>query len=180
MKEKKRVRVSDVVMTIVACVAGLFIIGVAVYNAVINDKFWEMSLFQVMTLLATIFLAFFLSQKLTDDRRREAKAESLLLIIQQELQDSRFTDMNSQEDVEYVGIKNRRIANTIDCLKKISSRVGITEGVGIIKEKFDRYEELYGNHVTDLVHLQSSKIDFENIVVCIKDECERMIVSFYE
>lgn len=180
MKQKKSVRVANDVMKNVVWGAGLFIAAVAAYNIVVNDKFWEMSLFQVMTLTATIFLAFFLSQKLTDDRRREEKAESLLMIIQEELQDPRFTDMNSQEDIDYVGIKNRRIANTIDCLQEISDKVGITEGVGIIKNKFESYEELYGNHVADLVHLQSSKIDFENIIVCIKDECERLIVSFYK
>lgn len=49
----------------------------------------------------------------------------------------RFTDINSQEDIDYVGIKNRRIANTIDCLQEISNKVGITEGVGIIKNKFE-------------------------------------------
>lgn len=49
-------------VTIVAIVLVVITVGVGVYNAITNNKFWDVSVAQVLTLVVTILIAFWATQ----------------------------------------------------------------------------------------------------------------------
>lgn len=161
---------------IVVCIG---IISLAIYNMTSNTEFFKASISNLLTVTVSIVFAFFFTQRLTDDRKKKQVAESLVQKIQNEISDSRFCNIETQSDVDYIGIKIRTISNNIECLKQISKKLKIVEEVNYIDKKFENYENLYGNHMSQIEHLKNSSIDFKNNIECIDSKCTYIIIKFY-
>lgn len=170
---KIKVLIAEIVFIII-------IIVLALYNMFTNEMFFNVSVFQVLTLSATVLLTFYFAHQMADNRRAIDMAEKIINKIREEISDCRFYNINTQSDVDYIGIKNRTIANNIDCLMILSKKLKIEEDVKYILDKYNQYETLFGNHITQITHLQNSSVDFKNIIECIDDKCTYITTGFYK
>lgn len=66
----------------IAFVLAAATVGVFIYNAICNCKFWEASIAQVLTLLVTILIAFWATQFKNDQRSAKTHAEKVIAKIQ--------------------------------------------------------------------------------------------------
>jgi hypothetical protein len=158
----------------------VLILCLAIYNMIFNDEFFRINVFNILTLAATVMFAFYFTQGMTDDRRAKEMAEKLLRKIQGEISDSRFCNICCEQDIEYLRIKIRTVANDIDCLVQVGQRLDINEETKDISEKFNAYEMLFGNHISQLEHLKNSRVDFKNNLYLVDNKCTYIITSFYK
>ena len=157
----------------------LLILGAAIYNIIYNKEFFTVNIFNILTLAATVMFAFYFTQGISDDRRAREMAEKLLRKIQEEISDRRFCNICCEGDIEYIRIKTRSVANDIDCLVRLGQRLDIDEETKYILEKFNAYEALFGNHISQLEHLKNSRVDFQNNLDLVDNKCTYIITSFY-
>lgn len=157
----------------------MIIIILAIYNVIYNGDFFVINVFNILTLAATVMFAFYFTQGMTDDRRAREMAEKLMRKIQEEISDSRFCCICCEQDVEYIRIKIRSVANDIDCLVRLGQRLEIEEETKYIKDIFSAYETLFGNHITQIEHLKNSRVDFQNNIELVDNKCTYIITSFY-
>lgn len=137
---------------------GLFIIAIMIINIFNNDKFWEINVFNGITMLWTVGMSFILTQGFSKYQR---KSEIMLKLIQELLTiiDEAKTCNLAQgcATKESILMQNRQINNQIALISNHANKFGIDKDLSFISEKFKEYEEFVGEHIEDLQYLSQSR-----------------------
>lgn len=161
-------------------ILSIAIILLGIYNIKNNQEFMYTSAYQVLSLIFAIIFGFYYTQRINNQKNSKDATVRLILNIQTLLSDKRFRTICCEEDVDFVKMKLRTVANKIDCLESFSKKLKIQEEFIYIKKKFDEYEEFIGNHVSDLMYLKKSEKELSNFSELIDNKCDYIVVSLYK
>ena len=138
---------------------GLTAVGIIVlcfYNNSNNSQFWQINIFNGITMLWTVGLSFLVTQTFS---RYQRKTDVLIKMLQ-ELLDSisehKTCQISPNAKPEDILMQNRQIKQRIGLIGKYAQKFGIKDELSFIESKFKEYEETVSEHITDPSYLAQS------------------------
>ena len=156
----------------------VFICGVISIQQQGVKAFCSMNLGDVLSIVITGIVLFNLTNIISAKGKKTEIFVELIEKLQSNLQNEKMYNINSEDDIDFVRLRIRKISNNISCIQTME--MGKTDKqVEYIANKFKDYEDKFSNHITDLGYLQKSKIDFKNDMDLIDNKCDEIIVELY-
>ena len=149
----------------------------------VNGKkiFWNINIGQVLTILITGIVFFNITNVISSRTKKNDKFMELVEKLQKNLEDERIIHINSQEDVDFVKIRTRKLANIVNCMKSMEiNNEHVEKHIEYIDSRLNDYEEITTNHINDIEHLKKSAKDLENKVELIDSRCDEIKVELYK
>lgn len=140
-----------------------------------NPDFWNANIVQVLTLVISIFLSFFLVQRFTDRRRKTDCYEEILNYIQETICLNINIFSNSQEAL----LLQKSVANKIKHLKDHSFKE-VKDDLQYIENEFTELRQLYSNHKQSDAELQSIQHDLTRHKTNISDKIDKIMLTLYD
>ena len=159
-------------ISIAAIVVILFCIFLVLKNWK-GAEFFSAKLTDVITILVGVVIAIFITERLTDQRRRNDCIEHIIIEIENFVTD----DTNFVID-KSTYIKQGSCANRIKYLKD-AGFADIKGDIEFIETNFQNIRDLYSNHNQDEDALQSVKVDMDKHRTNIVDKCSKIRVGLY-
>lgn len=173
-----------VVVAVIICGALAIAIFTGIYNFFNNCQFMDSSITQVLTLIVTIGVAFWATQYKNDLRKTKENAESVIEKLQTIVSNECFYSIPANGNVEEVkkniNCTNRKINNCIDILEQYASTLKFENDIKYIREQFESYKRITGDHILDLDYLSKSELEFRRIADNIDTKCDYIILSLYK
>lgn len=157
---------------------GILVLGIC--NYINNEKFWEASICQVITLLMAILITFYATQYKNDQRKLKDYAETVIRKIQSIIVDERFIYFNVNTDNKTVTMANRKLNNYISILNEYSEKLGFKEEAKYIADQFKEYRDIVDEHLADKDYLSKSSQTFQKYAENIEQKCEYIILNLYK
>lgn len=140
----------------------------------------EASFSTCLSLLAVIGISFFLSQRLTDKRKQRDIMLKVVESLEALVADPRLYKITMDTTEQEILMRNRVISNRISILEQCPSKVGISEQVRFIREKFREYEDFVGDHIQNLAYLTESEKELRRPVELIDHKTYELMLKLYE
>lgn len=160
-----------IIKFLIIIVVGLSIGGIALYNAFVNPKFWEIQIGQVLTLYVAIVVSYALVQWRNTDSHKNEKIDDLVYKIQVMISDENLMKADSDSSQQLNLMIHRSIAKKIQYVKD-SNVKEIEQEVSEIESNFTILRELYSNHMKDQEYLDKSTYEINNRIKLIDDSCD--------
>lgn len=164
-------------------VAVLVVAGLNIFVFKTTD-FWEINIFQVITLFVAIMLAFWATQRKSDERQIKEQIEKITEKIQSEVSSSSFVVFKSTDDStevqKRITMTPRKLTNCISVLKEYSTKIDIMEDVKYIEEQVRGYRDFVSVHVGDLEYLSKSETDLRRYADNISSKCDSIVLKLYK
>ena len=157
----------------------ILLVILIVYNINNNYSFFEVSLSSFLTLFTAIFISFYLVQKNTDQRYQKQIYCNLLSDIQKIVTDPATYIFNKNTDTKEITTRKRTLSNYLRLVDAHSGRFGLEKEVNFIFDKFKEYEDLIGNHLTDISYLEKSKEELQRPLDLINSKLYEMMLKLY-
>lgn len=171
-------------------IAELFLIVIIFVIAVLNifvfetPDFWEMTIFQVITLLVAIIIAFWATQRKSDERKIKEQIEKITEKVQSEVASTAFVIFNSTDnpyDVQRrITMATRKLSNCINVLREYSTIINIRDEVQYIDEQVRGYRDFVSVHVGDTEYLSKSETDLRRYADNISSKCDSIVLKLYK
>lgn len=179
MKTKKKV-VSGVVFFLI-----LAVVVLSVTSAIIDTKFWSITISQSLTLIVAIVIAFGAVQFLNDERKVKEQAERIIDKIQTIVTNTSFYVFKGTGSIDQVTRENRmacrKLSNCIDLLKdEYAGCFNFQEEADYIYYEYKQYNELVSEHITDLEYLSKSENILRKHAENINSKCDRVLAKIYK
>ncbi len=160
----------------IICIA---LIAFAIYNAIVNEQFWNASAINIVTVFIGIVISFFLVQRKNDERKQKDILLDLILKLQLQVCDEKTYDLSGQTQAE-ITMRNRDISNKIQILKDTADIFSTQSDVDFVASKFEEYLEFIGNHINELDYLSRSQKDLKRPLDLINNKLFSMAISLYK
>lgn len=167
-----------VVNYIILAVIISLLIAFAIYNINNNDAFFTASLVNIITIAIAVFVSFYLVQKRTDERKRKDILLSLLTKLQSVIEDEKTYNFDAQSKDE-ITMRKRDISNWIKILEDANPPYIKDEDVKFIREKFDEYSDIIGNHIDDLDALRKLKKDLKRPIDLMESKIVKIELDIF-
>lgn len=138
-----------------------------------ESSFFSASAIDILTILLGVVIAFYLTERMNDKRRRNDCIEHIVSEIEQFVSD----DNNFRVDKGTL-MRHASCANRIKYLNDASFS-DIREEIKFVDSKFNEIRELYSNHSKSQEELDTVKIDIDKRRDNIVDKCCKIRVSLY-
>lgn len=152
--------------------SGVVLFGLIAYN-IFSTTFWKMSFVDIITIGLAVFLSFYLTENLNDERRRNDCIEHIIIEIEQMMYED---EMFSRSKKTF--IRQASCANRIKYLKNAHFQ-DIQEDIGFIEREFQEIRDLYSNHNQTDKKLNDVRGDFERHRDFICDKCNKIRMGLY-
>ena len=167
------------VILIIAIVLSLAVLGVTIKNICCNSSFWNISISECFGLLIGVWITFFIVE-LRNDKRRQKDLfidllQSLKLLID-EKSSYDFSDANQSE----IWMRKRTIKLKIDLISNYSKKFSIEKYAKQIEEKYEEYEAVIDNHITNIDLFVEIKIDLHRPLDLMSQKITEVILSLYD
>lgn len=139
-----------------------------------NEEFWSASIVDIATIVIGVLIAFFLTERYTDTRRRNDCIEHIILEIEEAVSSE---SIFSIDRVTY--LKQQSCANRIKYLKD-AAFPDLLKDIEFIETNFDSMRDLYSHHNSSADDLSSVYLDMEKHRDNITDKCCKIRVELYK
>lgn len=175
MKTKKVLSIIGISMVL------LFIVGIAIYNIVVNKTdFLDASIYQVLSLLFAITITYLLTQKKNDERRKNDMLDKMILGIQKDISEKSLVRYETEEEQTIALLQQKSLANRLEYLKDKKTCADIADEVDYISREMEHLREFYGSHMKDKDYMEKSSADIEKYIVNITDKCFYIRLKLYD
>lgn len=171
---KNRRIVKYIILIVILALLGAF----AIYNIICNDSFFTASLANIITIAIAVFVSFYLVQRWTDERKRKEIFLSLLTKLQSVIEDENAYNFDAQSKDE-ITMRKRDISNWIKILEDANPPYIKDEDVKFIREKFDEYSDIIGNHIDDLDALRKLKKDLKRPIDLMESKIVKIELDIF-
>lgn len=142
-----------------------------IYNLLNNDKFFEASLMQILTLFVAIFISYFLVQQKNDNRRKVDFINRTLHEVMLLLEDEKLLDSDRKKTL----VIQKSIANRLQAIEKNSFKE-IKQDMDYVVKEFEEIRELYSNHTDNLGEVE---MDINRHKINISDKCIKIEAELF-
>ena len=154
----------------------LIVVGICTFLLFKNVKeaeFFSASAVDIITILLGALIAFYLTEQMTDRRRRNDCIEHIISEVEAFVSE----EANFKIDKGTL-MRQGSCANRIKYLKDASFS-DIRKEVSFIDDKFNEIRDLYSNHCMDQKELDTVKIDIDKRRDLIVDKCCKIRIGIY-
>lgn len=157
--KRKTIFISVIVALFAASIVFLIVWNAINGNNSSSNKFLETSLSTCISLLLVLAVSFSLTQIMTGQRKKQ----EILIRVAQKLEDLIESPVGYRvcaDSEDYEAILNshkRQMSNLIKLLDNKADDFRIRDKVDYLKERFKEYDDLIGNHITDVEYLSNSE-----------------------
>lgn len=146
-----------------------------------KSKFMALNIGQVLSILITGVVFFNITNVIASRGKKNDKFMELVEKLQNNIEDERIMHITSREDVDFIRIRTRKLANIIHCMQTMEIKNDeVKKHIDYIKAKLDDYEEITTNHFDDIGHLEKSEKDLKNKIELIDSKCDQIKVELYK
>lgn len=156
-------------LPIIGCVV-LLLVGIYNFS---SATFWDASFVDIITIGLAVFLSFYLTEKLNDERRRNDCIEHIIIEIEQMMDEDSVFSLDKK-----TLLHQRSCANRIKYLKDAKFQ-DIQEDIDFIAREFEEIRNLYSSHNQTEHKLRAVQVDFERHRNLICDKCNKIRVGLY-
>ena len=150
-----------------------------IYNIKYNDNFFQTPIIYILNLIVAVVFTYYFTQKKNDNRRFKEEICGILDKVQILINDPRLGNFSSEEDVQYAIMMHRTVSNKIQILEDNKEILNISSDIKVIRDKFNQYRDLVGNHNNDLEYLSKSSADMKGITSIIDDRIDKIRISLF-
>lgn len=158
----------------------LFIIGIMFFSA--HEKppysYVRLSFVDGISLVFAVIFAYFLIEKGNDKRQRKEYCEWLIMKIQEQLE-LEWLKKPTVEKRRVILLTIRSIQNKLKLLSNLKIEINSKE-IKYVQERFDEYEEFFGEHSQDMNYLTKSEDTFIRIITSVSDKLEELLNELYK
>lgn len=152
---------------------------ISIYNIKNNSKFWDISFYNIITILIAIVVTYYFTQKNNNEKKKKEEAENILEKIQKIISLEKYYIIDDDFDEKSINMMKRTVNNKIVILEKISKELNIQDEINYIKVKFKEYRELIDEHITDITYLKKSSLELKKILILIDDKIDEIKLKLY-
>lgn len=145
--------------TAIYIVMGLMAIGIiiiCVHNAKTNNGFWQLNIFNGITMLWTVGLSFIFTQSFSRYQRKADLLVKMLQDLMDNISEHKTCQFSQSAKQEEILMQTRQIKQRISLIRQYAQKFGIADELKFIDEKFKEYEEIISEHITDISYLSQS------------------------
>ncbi len=164
---------------IIVVVLVLFIISAISIHYYSAKTFFGINISSVLSIGVTIVFSVVLVQSLTDERKQKDIIDNIIMELKLSLSDNKYYIITSETDKDSLLDSIRVLANNIDYLSNVDSKFINQNDVIYIKNNFDNYQTLIGDHISDLGYLSKSKKELERYINLIDSKLTNMRLEIY-
>lgn len=177
-KNGKKINIIQLIV-VVFC---LGIVGLAVYNCIIDTKqFFQASSTQIITCLTALVIAFWATQAKNDERKQKEHAEALVAEFKDIMSDFQMVNIDVENyDKRFYNMAIRSAQNKLYILKKYSEQMGFEEEYTYISEKLKDYNDLISDNIEKPDYLHDSENTLKKYVSSAISKCDELIYKIYE
>lgn len=157
----------------------IFLLFLIIHNILNNTNFFELSISSFLTLFTAFFISFYLVQKNTDQRHQKQIYCNLLMDTQKLVTNPDTYAFTTNTKSRTITAQKRSLSNYIKIINSLSKKFGLEEEAGFIMNKFNEYEDLIGNHITDIPYLCKSKEELQRPLDLINNKLYEMMLKLY-
>ncbi len=147
------------------------------YNSA--KTFFGINISSVLSIGVTIVFSVVLVQSLTDERKQKEVIDNIIMDLKLSLTDKKYYIITGETDKDSLLDSIRVLANNIDYLSNVNSKFINQNDVAYIKHIFEEYQNLVGDHITDLSYLSKSKKELERKINLIDSKLTNMRLEIY-
>lgn len=172
------IAVAEVILIIAVLILGGYnILGLK------NSDFWKCSATQILTLLIAIIIAFWATQRKTDERKIKEQVEKITTTMQNVVSSSEFVSFNTSSDPTEVQkqltMTIRKLKNCVNVLRGYSKKLDITDDVNYLDDQIRGYNDFVSVKVGDLDYLAKSESHLRLYAENIIGKCDYIILQLY-
>ncbi len=160
-----------------AVVGGLIWIGL--YNFNTNSKFWEMSFFNIVTIIVAVCVSFYLTQRFSDIRKKKDIFQKVLEDIQSIVGSSDAYLIEDNTEKESLLMRLRGLNLKLATAKKCASFLGVEKEIDYLSSTFKEYETLISDHISDLNYLKHSRKELQRPLDIIYNHIYEVLLKLY-
>ena len=159
-------------------IASAIIIIICIVNVCNNSRFFEINVFNGITMLWTVGFSFVLTQGFSKYQRKSDIIVKLLQELINNIDESKTCIINQDSTKkETLLMQNRQIQQQISLLANHAKRFGIDGDMQFIKEKFSEYEEIISEHIDDIEYLSHSQTQLSRPIKLIRERLYKAILN---
>lgn len=141
--------------------------------------FFAINISNIISIGVTIVFSFILVQNLTDERKQREVVDNIIMDLKTSLSDNKYYIITGETDKDSLLDSIRVLANNVDYLSNVNSKFINQNDVTYIKDIFEEYRNLIGDHITDLSYLSKSKKELERKINLIDSKLTNMRLEIY-
>lgn len=149
------------------------------YNVRNNDEFWNASAVNIITILIAIIISYVFVQRKSDIRKQKEIILGLISGLQLQISSEKAYAFSGQTGEEIL-MRKRDISNKIHILSEVQDTFSLREEVKFICDRFDEYENLISDHITDLDYLCKSQNELRRPLELISTKLVSMSINLYK
>lgn len=173
---RKKVRIIKWILGVLLAIA--FVVF-AIYNIKNNDNFWNASAVNFITIFIAIIFSYFFVQRKSDLRKQKDILLNLISGLQLQISSEKAYNFAGQTGEEIL-MRKRDISNKIHILSEIQDTFSLQDDVNFVCEKFDEYEKLISDHITDLEYLVKSQNELRRPLDLINNKLVTISINLYK
>lgn len=173
---RKSVSIGKWILIVLLAIAfGVFII----YNIINNDEFWNASAVNIITILIAIVISYFFVQRKSDLRKQKDILLNLINGLQLQISSEKAYNFTGQTGEEIL-MRKRDISNKIHILSEIQDAFSLQDEVKFVCDKFDEYEKLISDHISDLEYLAKSQNELRRPLDLINNKLVSISINLFK
>ncbi len=157
----------------IAMVIVILVCALLVWKNIGSTAFFSANAVEIITILLGMIIAFYLSERMNDKRRRNDCIEHIIV----EIEDFVANDEN-YKNCQNSLMKQSSCANRIKYIKDAAFS-DIKDDVGFIEQHFAEIRDLFSNHYQNEDELKSVKKDIDKHRDLIADKCCKIRIGLY-
>ena len=169
---------------ILAIIIVSIFIGITNIFFIKNCNFWTVNISQLLTIIVAVLIAFWASQRKTDERRVKEQIEKITYKIQDVVTSPNFVQFDSSIGSENVtkmlNLNTRKINNCVTLLKEYSNIIDIKEEIDYISDQLTEYREFISEKTGDIEYLKKSETHLRKLSDNINTKCDFIILKLYK
>lgn len=173
---RKSVSIGKWILSVLLAIA--FVVFV-IYNIINNDEFWNASAVNIITILIAIVISYFFVQRKSDLRKQKDILLNLINGLQLQISSEKAYNFTNQTGEEIL-MRKRDISNKIHILSEIQDAFSLHDEVKFVCDKFDEYEKLISDHISDLEYLVKSQNELRRPLDLINNKLVSISINLYK
>lgn len=153
-------------------------VGALVFLNFKNNNFFEMNLYQILSLSFVVIVSYYLTQKKLDSRKQREVINELITEIINCTFELTLDALQSEKSKLFM-MELRNIENRLSLLEKVSGEYGIKTEINYLKSQNTAMLNLVSNHLDDNDTLEKIFVDIEKHINNLQNKCKEVQFIIY-
>lgn len=168
-------------LTSIFCVIAIVVIAIVMFvssRMKIPYPYIRLSFIDGMTLIFAVIFTYFLLERGNEKRQRKEYCERLIIKIQEQLE-LEYLKKPTVEKQSIILLTIRSVQKKLKLLANLKKEVD-EKDINYAQERFNEYEEFFGEHCQDQNYLASSENTCIRMLTLVSDKLEEIVNKLYK